>query len=110
MPPRGSIILVDTVAIKGAHDLGCWNSLRKAYELHSVKKCVEEATRPNKHGARLVERHEDELAAELKLGSANPTEEGEQKGSEQNGTRACHALCAKIWVTVLSMRQTKASQ
>lgn len=72
MPPRGSIILVDTVAIKGAHDLGCWNSLRKAYELHSVKKCIEEATRPNKHGSQLVGRSEGELAAELKLGSVNP--------------------------------------
>ncbi len=72
MPPRGSIILVDTVAIKGAHDLGCWNSLRKAYELHSVKKCIEEATRSNKHGCQLVERREAELAAELKLGAVSP--------------------------------------
>lgn len=68
MPPRASLILADTVAIKGAHDLGCWNALRKAYVIHSVQKCVEEATRTNRWGDQLVPRTADQLAAELILG------------------------------------------
>jgi hypothetical protein len=60
--------LVDTVAIKGAHESGCWNALRKAYALHTVKKCLEEATRPNRRGQRLVARGETELTGEIKLG------------------------------------------
>ncbi len=69
MPPRDGIILVDTNAIAAAHTHGCWNALRRYYRLHSVRECVEEATRPNKRGARLVEREAKELAAELTLGS-----------------------------------------
>ena len=70
-PPRQSIILVDTNAIKAAHQSGCWNALRKNYKLHSVRLCVEEATRPDKRGSKLVDRPEAELAAELVLGQVN---------------------------------------
>lgn len=69
MPPRNGIVLVDTNAIKAAHAHGCWNALRRHYRLHSVRECVEEATRPNKRGARLVEREAEALAAELTLGA-----------------------------------------
>ena len=62
---------MDTNAIKAAHHLGCWNALRKGYKLHSVRLCVEEATRPNRHGRRLVDRPEAELAAELVLGAVD---------------------------------------
>jgi hypothetical protein len=71
MPPRNAIILVDTVAIKGAHEAGCWNAMRKAYQLHSVSKCVEEATRPNRRGERLVSRDDKELGAEITLGAVS---------------------------------------
>ncbi len=67
MPPRHGIVLVDTNAIAAAHTHGCWNSLRTHYRLHSVRECVDEATRPNKRGARLVEREASELVAELTL-------------------------------------------
>lgn len=67
-PPRQSIVLVDTNAIKAAHHAGCWNALRKNYKLHSVRLCVEEVTRQNKKGHRLVDRPEAELMAELVIG------------------------------------------
>ena len=70
-PPRQSIILVDTNAIKAAHHLGCWNALRKNYKLHSVRLCVEEATRADKWGSKLVDRPEEELAVELVLGQVD---------------------------------------
>ncbi len=68
MPPRNSIILMDAVAIRGAHAADCWNALRQNYRLHSVNLCVEEVTRQNRHRKILVDRPYDELAAELTLG------------------------------------------
>jgi hypothetical protein len=65
MPPRGSRIFVDTNAIYGAHRFGVWNALRNAYKLETVEKCLEEVTRMDKHGHRLVDRDRDELAAEF---------------------------------------------
>jgi hypothetical protein len=70
-PARQSIVLVDTNAINAAHRIGCWNALRKNYQLHSVRLCVEEATRPNRHGRKLVDRPKAELAAELVLGKVD---------------------------------------
>ena len=61
-------MLVDTNAIKAAHQLGCWNALRRTYLLHSVRLCVEEVTRPNKKGRRLVERPLEHLMQELVIG------------------------------------------
>lgn len=74
MPPANSVVLVDTMAIKVAHDLGCWNALRKMFQLHSVPKCVEEATRKNRKGDVLVKRTGDELASELTLGTVDRVE------------------------------------
>lgn len=71
MPSPQSVVLADTMAIKVAHDLGCWNALRRAYRLHSVVKCVEEATRANRDGVRLVKRTAPELAGELVLGQVD---------------------------------------
>lgn len=59
------------MAIKLAHDLGCWNALRQAFKLHSVSKCVEEATRMNRYGKVLVHRSAEDLAAELTLGNVD---------------------------------------
>jgi hypothetical protein len=65
MPPRGALVLVDTVAIKAAHQLGCWNALRKTYRLETVEKCVEEACRLDRNGRRLVNREAAEIKAEI---------------------------------------------
>src|SRR4051812_19382102 len=59
------------MAIKLAHDLGCWNALRQTFRLHSVEKCIEEATRMNKDGKVLVRRSAEELAAEVTLGTVD---------------------------------------
>lgn len=67
-PGRQSIVVLDTNAIKAAHHLGCWNALRRNYQLHSVHLCVEEATRADRRGRKLVDRPAAELAAELVLG------------------------------------------
>lgn len=61
-------MLVDANAIKAAHQIGCWNALRRNYALHSVRLCVEEVTRPNKKGRRLVERPLEHLTRELVIG------------------------------------------
>ena len=59
------------MAIKLAHDLGCWNALRHTFKLHSVPKCIEEATRMNRDGKVLVRRTAEELAGELTLGAVD---------------------------------------
>ena len=71
MPPRQSVVLVDTMAIKMAHDLHCWNAIRNRFQLHSVAKCVEEATRRSKSGEILVNRDAVQLSAELTLGNVD---------------------------------------
>ena len=67
MPPRNSIILMDAVAIKAAHDTRCWNPLRNGFELRSVPICVQEATQRSKKGRQLVDRSFEEVAAEIQL-------------------------------------------
>jgi hypothetical protein len=67
MPPRGALVLVDTVAIKAAHQTGCWNALRKTYRLETVAKCIEEACRFDRHGRRLVNREAEEINAEIRI-------------------------------------------
>lgn len=74
MPPRGSLVLVDTVAIKAAHGLGCWNALRKAYQLETVEKCLVEVTRVDSKGRQLVERKAAELKAEICVHSVSETQ------------------------------------
>jgi hypothetical protein len=65
MPPRDARILVDTNAIRAAHQVSCWNAIRKCYKLETADFCIEEAVRPNRHGKRLVNKSGDELRAEL---------------------------------------------
>ncbi len=65
MPPRQAKVLIDTNAIKAAHEVGCWNALRNYYRLETAAYCVEEATRLDRKGRRLVERTIEELRAEL---------------------------------------------
>jgi hypothetical protein len=67
MPPRGSLVLVDTVAIKAAHALGCWNALRHAYQLETVEECLDEVTRVDGKGRQLVPRKAAELRAEIRI-------------------------------------------
>ncbi len=74
MPPRGSLVLVDTVAIKAAHQLGCWNALRKAYQLESVQTCLDEVTRIDAKGRQLVTRAEAELKAEIRFHAVSETQ------------------------------------
>ncbi len=74
MPPRGSLVLVDTVAIKAAHALGCWNALRKAYQLETVEKCLEEAIRVDRHGRQLVPRKAAELKTEMRIHAVSETQ------------------------------------
>lgn len=61
MPPRNGRVLVDTNAIKAAHEFGCWNVLRGYFHLETAAYCVEEATRADRRGRRLVERTLEEL-------------------------------------------------
>ncbi|MDQ8204213.1 hypothetical protein [Pelagicoccus sp. SDUM812003] len=93
-PTRNSIILVDTNAIAAAHKLNCWNALKRSYKLHTVELCIEEATRPNRQGRRLVDRDPDQLKSDfakvvmvdkksqaelmLAVGNRNDVDEGER--------------------------------
>lgn len=67
MPPRHARVLVDTNAIKAAHRTGCWNALRKTFQLETAAQCVEEAIRPNRKGQHLVNRTRDDLSKDLRV-------------------------------------------
>lgn len=64
-PTRNCIILVDTNAIKEAHNQNCWNALKNRYSLHTVQECIDEATRTSKRGRRLVNREAEDLAKDF---------------------------------------------
>jgi hypothetical protein len=74
MPPRQARVLVDTNAIKAAHDVGCWNALRKYFRLETAAYCAEEATRLDRKGRRLVERTLEELRGDLVCHEVNDTD------------------------------------
>jgi hypothetical protein len=74
MPPRQARVLVDTNAIKAAHDVGCWNALRKHFRLETAAYCAEEATRLDRKGRRLVERSLEDLRGELVCHEVNDTD------------------------------------
>jgi hypothetical protein len=67
-PALHATILTDAMVIKAAHDYQCWNSLRKSFDLRSVRICVEEATREDARGRCLVRRSYQSVAAELTMG------------------------------------------
>ena len=93
-PTRDSIILIDTNAIQAAHRFNCWNALRQSFQLHTVALCIDEATRPDKKGRRLVNRNPAELASDfahiaspskldkarlmLDIGNRNDVDDGER--------------------------------
>lgn len=58
---KGSRIFVDTNAIAAACSIGQWNNLCQTFEIETVKKCVEEALRPNRKGEILVGLSEQQL-------------------------------------------------
>lgn len=58
------MVLADTMVIKAAHDLRCWNALRNHYQLHTVPMCIHEAT-CYKNGCQLVARTPKELESEI---------------------------------------------
>ncbi|MDB6026073.1 MAG: hypothetical protein JWM68_2296 [Verrucomicrobiales bacterium] len=59
------MVLADTMAIKAAHDLGCWNALRNHYQLHTVSMCIHEVTCRDKSGHQLITRTPAELESEI---------------------------------------------
>jgi hypothetical protein len=65
MPPAGATVFIDTNAIGAAHRHGCWNALRKYYRLCTVGTCLEEATRPDRHGRTLTDKELDQLSTEV---------------------------------------------
>jgi hypothetical protein len=65
MPPRHARILVDTNAIQAAHRYGCWNALCQCFKLETADYCLEEATRANRKGKRLVDRSLEDLKSEI---------------------------------------------
>ena len=75
MPPAGATVFIDTNAIGAAHRHHCWNALRHHYRLCTVAICLEEATRPDRRGRRLVERTVEELRAELDCLPVSPAQE-----------------------------------
>ncbi len=54
MVPRGSKVFIDANAIAGAHGTGCLRAIAAVYRLHSTDLCIEEATRRNWFGQKLV--------------------------------------------------------
>jgi hypothetical protein len=65
MAPRGALVLIDTMAIKAAHETACWNAVRKAYQLHTVETCLHEATQTDKYHRQLVAKEASALRAEF---------------------------------------------
>lgn len=64
-PPQKSVVLADTMAIKAAHDLRCWNALRNTHQLHTVQMCIHEVTCTSKRGYRLLTRMPADLEKEI---------------------------------------------
>jgi hypothetical protein len=61
MVPRGAKVFIDANAIAGAYATGCLKAVSKAYKLESAAFCIEEATRRDWNGDKLVNVNQDEL-------------------------------------------------
>ena len=61
MVPRGAKVFIDANAIAGAHDLGCWKAIIPVYRFVSSSLCIEEVTRRNWFGNRLVKTDPEDL-------------------------------------------------
>lgn len=128
MPPAGATVFIDTNAIGAAHRYRCWNALRKRYRLCTVEVCLEEATRPDRRGNRLVERSIDELRGEvscvpvspeqvvmlqLKLGGRPSLDPGEQAllaAAHALGVTAAWVLCGPDKAALLAMHRLKLAE
>lgn len=73
MLQRNDTVFIDTNAIAAAHAAKAWGAVRHAFELVTVMECVEEATRVNRRETRLVDKTQDQLAAEL---TVEPVDDG----------------------------------
>lgn len=65
MPSAGDTVFIDTNAIGAAHRHRCWNAIRKHYRLCTTGTCLEEATRPDRHGRTLTDKELAELTADV---------------------------------------------
>ena len=61
MVPRGSKVFIDANAIVGAYKTGCWKAIAAAYKFESAAFCIEEATRRNWSGRKLITVEPDEI-------------------------------------------------
>ena len=61
MVPRGSKVFIDANAIVGAYETGCWKAIAAAYKFESAAFCIEEATRRNWSGSKLITVEPDEI-------------------------------------------------
>ncbi len=66
-PPKHSRIFMDTNAIAAAVAVKQWHNLKQNYQIETVRKCVEEALRPNRHGQVLVDLPEDKFIQGVKV-------------------------------------------
>ena len=58
---------MDTNAIAAAVAVNQWHNLKQNYQIETVRKCVEEALRPNRKGAVLVDLPEDKFTQGVKV-------------------------------------------
>ena len=61
MVPRGSKVFIDANAIVGVYETGCWKAIAAAYKFESAAFCIEEATRRNWSGSKLITVEPDEI-------------------------------------------------
>lgn len=128
MPPAGATVFIDTNAIGAAQRHHCWNALRHHYRLCTVAICLEEATRPDRRGRRLVELTVEELRAELDCLPVSPAQEaalqlvlggkpsldpGEKAllaAAHALGVTAAWVLCGPDKATLLAMHRLKLAE
>lgn len=66
-PPKGSRIFMDTNAIAAAVAVNQWHNLKQNYKVETVRKCVEEALRPNRKGQVLVDMPVEKFVQGIKV-------------------------------------------
>jgi hypothetical protein len=66
-PPKHSRIFMDTNAIAAAVAVNQWHNLKQNYKIETVRMCVEEALRANRHGQVLVDIPEDKFGQGIKV-------------------------------------------
>lgn len=66
-PPKLSRVFMDTNAIVAAVSVNQWTNLKQYYRIETVRKCVEEALRPNRHGHVLVNISENKFVQRIEI-------------------------------------------